>query len=148
MRIRRMMESWYCHKHSPLGRSMNINININIPPQILRGAKKFKLELFFDLAPFNVCKIQTLSRRAIIPRGLIGFMRPQGFTLPRSEGAKVRHVHFPALETLNFFAIFAKFRNFRPPSGNHFFRPGGLNFGPWGGPRGPGRRKPAKSQKK
>ena len=68
------------------------------PPQILRGAKKFKLELFFDLAPFNVCRIQTLSRRAIIPRGLIGFMRPQGFTLPHSEGAKVRHVHFPALE--------------------------------------------------
>ena len=95
------------------------------PPQILRGAKKFKLELFFCLAPSNVCKIQTLSRRAIIPRGFRGFVGPQGFTLRHPEGARVRHVHLPPLEFSIFFAIFPEFRNFRPPSGNHFFDPGG-----------------------
>ena len=108
------------------------------PPQILRGANKFKLELFFDLAPFNVCRIQTLSRRAIIPRGLTGFMRPQGFTLPHSEGAKVRHVHFPALETLNFFCNFREISEFSAPIREPFFSTQGGKFWPLGGSARPG----------
>ena len=43
------------------------SVALSTPPQTLRGAKKFKLALFFYLRTFKVCTMQTLCPRVHNP---------------------------------------------------------------------------------
>ena len=129
---------------------MSIYAKNEHPPQILRGAKKFKLELF-STWPHSIS-----ARYRPCPAGSL-FLEDQGGSCsPRIHPSPSRKGQGPPCalspsRILFFFAIFVKIPNFRAPSGNHFCLTRGAKFRPLGGSARPGRgengQKPKKSKK-